>query len=461
MFLFCNLLLSSCTTNMEQKNDAPKWLLSPEANIQTPTEIDIQKLETPEVAQLTAVTQRPKCESACVINNGGFVVEYKDLVYYITKQLNYSTKEMAGSLYVMKKDGSEKKVLFPKGSEGCGIYIYEDYLYVSFTEHIIEKVTYKISLDGEEALELFKGAIDFFDSENGIIYSAFKNDKNTSDNGLYKISLENNSRTQLYKGKCRFLKMDGDTIYICAQEQQDDEITIGSMKTDGTNFKAITEDNLLEYMSYFSIMHFDVCGDWLVYSVGSMQGSALNFWGYFVRVKKDGSEKEHVFLTDNYGFTVLDGWIYYNYCQDGHGDNTDPDGYYKVRPDLISEKQYLGGEIGSIVYYDKENDWLYYVSDSCWLEDPTDICRSRLDGSDISTIVSYDSIAKNLALVDSDFIIYNPIDNVGDWLYFNANIWGYPENSGWRPTFVGSRFFRIKLDGTGLQTLEVVNADKK
>ena len=62
-----------------------------------------------------------------------------------------------------------------------------------------------------------------------------------------------------------------------------------------------------------SIIQFGLCGDWLVASVGHYEGSGNYFYGDFVRIKKDGSELTHFYVTDDDTFTIVDDWVYYNY----------------------------------------------------------------------------------------------------------------------------------------------------
>jgi hypothetical protein len=191
-----------------------------------------------------------------------------------------------------------------------------------------------------------------------------------------------------------------------------------------------------------SIINFGVCGDWLIASVGHY------FYGDFVRLKKDGSELAHFYLTDDDTFVIIDDWIYYNYWANQDKPENDADGCYRIRPDG-TEKEYLGDTIHNIYFF--ENGSIYGESSTSktingW-NPVVDFIRCEPDGSKVVTLFKGDSLPK---FENSDFIEYSNINIIKNYVMFTVSVHGQSDGDSWRGHYIYTADYSVKNDGSNL-----------
>ena len=200
------------------------------------------------------------------------------------------------------------------------------------------------------------------------------------------------------------------------------------------------------YRNY--IVSFGVCDDWLIASVGHYEGSAHYFVGDFVRMRKDGSELEHFWITSDTAFVVVDDWIYYNYS----GMFVDGGACYRIRPDG-SDKEYLGDTLYSIILY-HEDGYVYGTQKSegtvgRW-NPILDLIRCKPDGSDITTLFYGDRLPK---FEESDYIGYSGIRITNDTIIFTVFVHGNTQGDSWRGRNLYVATYKVNKDGSNLMLL--------
>lgn len=200
-----------------------------------------------------------------------------------------------------------------------------------------------------------------------------------------------------------------------------------------------------------SIIHFGVCGDWLIASVGHYEGSGHYFYGDFVRLKKDGSELAHFYLTDDDTFVIIDDWIYYNYWANQDKPENDAEGCYRIRPDG-TEKEYLGDTIHNIYFF--ENGSVYGERATSKTVDGwnpvIDFIRCEPDGSKVVTLFKGDSLPK---YENSDFIEYSNIKIIKNNVMFTVSVHGQSDGDSWRGHYIYSADYSVRNDGSNLTLL--------
>jgi len=200
------------------------------------------------------------------------------------------------------------------------------------------------------------------------------------------------------------------------------------------------------------IIDFGVCGDWLIASVGHYEGSGDYFYGDFVRLKKDGSELAHFYLTDDDTFVIIDDWIYYNYWPNEDKPENDAYGCYRIRPDG-TEKEYLGDAINNIYFF--ENGFIYGEHATSktvngW-NAVVDFIRCEPDGSKIVTLFKGDSLPK---FKNSDFIEYSDIKIIKNNVKFTVSVHGQSDEDSWRGHYIFTADYIVKNDGSNLTLLD-------
>lgn len=198
------------------------------------------------------------------------------------------------------------------------------------------------------------------------------------------------------------------------------------------------------------IVDFGVCGDWIILCVGFYQGSGLYFAGDFVRVKRDGSELKHFWITDDDEFEIVKDWIYYNFWTlEDHPDNIY--GCYRIHPDGTG-KEYLGDKIASIIQYESDG-YIYGYYDTgkaMSMNTINNLIRCKPDGSGRITLFKGSTLP---LLKEADAIKYEPVKVVGDWVTFTASVHGYVMGDSWRGRNIYEAQYRVKKDGSGLTLL--------
>ncbi|MEA4971906.1 hypothetical protein SDC9_73134 [bioreactor metagenome] len=248
-----------------------------------------------------------------------------------------------------------------------------------------------------------------------------------------------------------FLGVDGDTQYYWAFEG-DNCVLYGLDKNESdTKQLAIFPPSRNEGCdpTLNSIVSFGICGNWIIASVGHYEGSGHYFYGDFVRMKKDGTNLEHFWLTDDDRFTIVDDWIYYNFWTvKGSSD----EGCYRIRPDGTG-KEYMGDILHSIFLYDQDG-YVYGEHDTGKTIDNinpmTDLIRCEPDGSGLTTLFSGDSLPK---MENSDYMRYYDIKIGNDYVTFTAAVHGYIEGDNWGGHYNYIANYRVNKDGSNLTLL--------
>jgi len=198
-----------------------------------------------------------------------------------------------------------------------------------------------------------------------------------------------------------------------------------------------------------SIVEFGVCDNWIIASVGHYEGSGHYFYGDFVRMKKDGTNLEHFWLTDDDRFTIVDNWIYYNFWTvKGSSD----EGCYRIHPDGTG-KEYMGDILHSIFLYDQDG-YVYGEHDTGKTIDNinpmTDLIRCKPDGSELTTLFSGDSLPK---MENSNYMRYYNIKTDNDYVTFTVAVHGYSEGDSWGGHYNYIANYRVNKDGSNLVLL--------
>jgi len=198
------------------------------------------------------------------------------------------------------------------------------------------------------------------------------------------------------------------------------------------------------------IVDFGICGDWIIVSIGHYEGSGHYFYGNFARMKKDGSEFEHFWLTDNDTFVIVEDWIYYNFwtLEDKPGNVY---GCYRIHPDGTG-KEYIGDKIYSIIQY-ADDGYIYgeYDTGKTVFWNPiTDLIRCKPDGSGKIILFEGSTLPQ---LDEADYISYYNITVENDFVTFTASVHGYREGDSWRGHNIYEAKYRVIKDGSGLTLL--------
>jgi len=290
------------------------------------------------------------------------------------------------------------------------------------------------------------GSIDTDIKDTSQILEELTETLDTSDDGSESV--------EFMSEEYNLLKSDGDTQY--AWKFEEDNCALYAMNNDGSDERrlAVFPPLRSEYddrptLNY--ITDFGICGDWIIISVGHYEGSGHYFYGDFVRLKKDGSELEHFWLTEDDKFVIVKDWIYYNFwtAQD-RPENVY--GCYRIRPDG-TDKEYLGDIISSIIIY-AEDGYVYgeYATSETvngW-NPVVNLIRCKPDGSGVIILFTGDNLPK---FDNSDFISYYDIKVTDEYVSFTARVHGYSEGDSWRGHYVYTAAYRVDKDGNNLVLL--------
>ncbi|MDR0491401.1 MAG: DUF5050 domain-containing protein [Oscillospiraceae bacterium] len=210
-----------------------------------------------------------------------------------------------------------------------------------------------------------------------------------------------------------------------------------------------------DYVQVKYIVDFGICENWIILCVGYYQGSGNYFYGDFVRLKKDGSDLEHFWLTEDDGFIVVDDWVYYFYwAQEGTSryNPCEPWGCYRIRPDG-GEKEYLGDKIYRVLLY-AEDGYFYGFSQTNetvhGLNPVWNLIRCKPDGSEAITLF----LGSTLPEFDSsDFIEYSKVVAEDEYISFTASVHGYRDGDNWLGSYVYMADYRVDKDSNNLVLL--------
>lgn len=270
--------------------------------------------------------------TASNIQNGGFVVQQGEWIYYQNSSDNKS-------IYKIKTDGTEKIKLNSDDSEY--INIAGKWLY--YANGNDNNAIYKIKTDGTGRVKIDNEfTVELSVRGDWIYYVA-------SDYGIYKIKTDGSNKTKISKKSFATVYVEGDWIYSHTASTPgsyyklkvdgtdeikmaisggiinvigdwiyftnvNDKLCLYKMRTDGTGEVKLSED--------IYVGTINVQGDWIYYT-SQANNSAI------CKMKTDGTGKTK--LNDDkysWGLNVIDDWLYFKV---GHSDSNPP--FYRMHTD--------------------------------------------------------------------------------------------------------------------------------
>ena len=205
------------------------------------------------------------------------------------------------------------------------------------------------------------------------------------------------------------------------------------------------------------IFDFGIIDEWIILSVGEFQGSGWYFFGDFVRMRKDGSELEHFWLTNSHSFHIIGDWIYYYYwCHQP----LKQEGIYRIRPDG-SDKEYMGHILHNIILY-AEDGYVYATQATDEIISPgnpvTNLIHWNPGSGEIITLF-HGSI-----LPEIDYALrveYRGVEVHSEYILFGAYITGDAGNLSRLITFdLYSAHYQVDKDGGNLILLNEENLNE-
>ena len=196
------------------------------------------------------------------------------------------------------------------------------------------------------------------------------------------------------------------------------------------------------------VYDFGIADDWIILSVGFHDGSARVFHGDFVRMRKDGSQPEHFWLTDDSRFFIIGDWIYYNRWAIQPCQFDAPFGAHRIRPDG-TDKEYLGNTISRILLVGEDGYvyGIYREPDSCNL-----IRWNPCSGNSVELFRG-----GSLPQIEGTSTVYSDITITYEYILFTAHAWGYDGIFAWRGGSLYTASYRVGKDGNNLILLREMN----
>ena len=389
-----------------------------------------------------------KAES--VLNNGGMVIRSRGKTYCLTDKYaaeNWNSG-LPGGLYAVEPKGLRKIVEI----DGEKLWAMAGTLYVSGDSPGAD--TYKINpVTGKSSL-LCSGSIVAWGSDNKTFYYegfAAQNDK-PKFAGIYPFNTETSTiegsivdAGHTTKSDC--LGVIANKLYYTTTAK-DHSVTIYSLDLKSGKTTALTAHKPEDHddgepHDEDEVTSLSSCGEWLIYSIGSYQGSMGNFYGKTFRIKPDGTGKAAMKVKDEDGFLTFDNWLISlekTAQKNFH--------YFMTRPDLSEKKKMKINESEGRIITLTNDGWLYYHTPS------GDIHRSKIDGSGDTLLLKADKLPNQL-VEEGDYYSYT-IDIVGEVIYLIAEVTGFRGKHGWRDTTISYSFNRVNVDGTGFQALSLI-----
>jgi len=205
-----------------------------------------------------------------------------------------------------------------------------------------------------------------------------------------------------------------------------------------------------------SIMFFDVMDEWIILSVGEIQGSGGFFFGDLYRVRRDGNGRETFEFLDsnpeNPRFIVINDWIYY---QDWGCPQCGGCGYGWIRFRADGTEKELLDDIISAIYFFGEDGYIYGTHHAeemtgSWRR-PVNLVRWRPEHiNEAITLFEGSSLPK---CEYSDSIGFRDIVVADGYVMLTAIVWGYRPGDGWRGSLIYSANYRVDVDGSNLKLL--------
>lgn len=385
-----------------------------------------------------------------VMNNGGTVIRSRGKTYCLTDKYaaeNWNSG-LPGGLYSVEQKGIRKIVEI----DGKKLWAIGGTLYVSGDSAWAD--TYKINAVTGKASLLCSGSIVGWGSDNKTFYfEGFAEQKEKPKfAGIYQFNTETSKIEASIVDACNATKSDclgliADKLYY-STTTKDHSVTIYSLDMkDGkttvlTSHKPEDHDDG-EPHDDDVVTSLTGCGEWLIYTIGSYQGSMGNFSGKTFRIKPDGSDKATIKIKDEDGFLTFENWIIS--LEKNAQKNYQ---YYMTRPDLSERKIMKVNESKGRIIQLTRDGWLYYHTPR------GDIHRSKMDGSNDTLLLNADKLPNQLG-EEGDSYDYT-IDVVGEVIYLKAEVSGFRGNQGMRNTVISYSFNRVNVDGTGFQTLSLI-----
>ena len=441
--LFCLLVFlatftCSCAipTERPQTTDTQDATTSPKALVDGAHFTNIENAESPTPVKIQ--------------NNGNSVIRFGTEIFYLADYLSYENYRGKGALYRIAENGELEIIADISGGE---IWSNGISLFISSSP---DGTIVQIDPNTGKVTEISDGHIIYLSSDNTLYYSGY------SSNGIYKMHLDTFDEVTIIDENTgvhptayflSVIKVINDVLYY--YETSGNTITVFSYDMASENLSVLTTETataeLLGDRKGLYIPRMSVCGDWLIYCIGTFQGSGNFFIGDYYRIKPDGTEKALMKINnrdshniESYDFQTLDGWIYYLHSPVEY---TVDHGYYRIDPDVcIKEK--LNPDIDTII--GAHGGFLYYKTAA------GDIHRCNSDMDMDSVVVKAKDLYNHIS--EQDHYEYE-INILEDRLYFDASVWGYREGFSWRNQFIDSTFNVIGIDGTGLQTLAIVSSE--
>lgn len=377
-----------------------------------------------------------------VLNNGGSVVQVGNTVYLLHKENPQSYE--ANYLESMEVEEGIPRLLI-KGGWDKIFYLDGNIL---FTEPF---KTYSYNIASGEVSFVSVGKLCFVDEATHRAYLQLYSWDEDGRSGLYSVSIDGTDPRSIVTGDYYFCTREGNTIYCYGQESG--RIGVYSVNLDGTDLlKISTEVSIYSELPeslYWPSEVFDIgiCGDRIIYSYGNLEGSGAFFYGFLVSVKKNGEDKKVIGPLSDEKFSVSGGWLYRNYWGEGELE----DGPYfiaaqRMTADFSSKEEFADGTVLSEI----KDGYRFIIFEK--REDPRrpDLYVSDPDGSNAYMLVNGRDYWDEMG--EYDYGKFNHIEIVGDWVYFDTQVWGYRDNSGWRDELIHSEFNRIRLDRAGFWT---------
>jgi len=190
------------------------------------------------------------------------------------------------------------------------------------------------------------------------------------------------------------------------------------------------------------IFDFDVVGDWIIVSVGKIQGSGRFFAGDIFRVKRDGSVRES-FRTGSFEerFFIIDGWVY-NFIWTPQ----EVCGWYRFSP-CGTYREYMGDTVRHIITF--AEDGFIYGRHMASGED--NLARWLPESHEPITLF----YAENAPVFEeySTSIRYGNITVIENYVYFSVAVYKW-DIIGWNDVWIRlyAADYRVDKDG-GNRTL--------
>ena len=203
------------------------------------------------------------------------------------------------------------------------------------------------------------------------------------------------------------------------------------------------------------VVRFALTDDWILLSIGTIEGSGRFFYGGLYSVKRDGSERVLLAWTDNESFLYSSGWVYHEH-QWVQGSSR---GWLRVRPDG-TDLEYLHPSVYNI---NRFADEYIYGSIRAQQGFRHNLARWHVDGGEFVTLF-YGYTLPRLQLsppITHSHIAYTVTAIGDDYVLFTATVWGWREGAGRHGHFIYYTVdYRVNNDGSNLQLLDYLFIDR-